>query len=265
MAGEFGEHLKREREMRGVSLQEIAAATRISVRFLEALENETWNTLPGGVFNRGFVRTVSRYLGLEEESLLAEYSLARGIDTPPPLSEPVPPAPKKLVSEDKSSAPKYVATAVASVLLIGGTWYAWRQFSARRLEMIAAERALPTSPLPPAAPSNIWEIAPSTVQANPVSFSAGGSVADLQLRITAKKPTSIEITSDGLQSFAGTIAAGENRNFSAKNNFIVAAQDSGAIQLQLNGQALAPMGPSGQPAKLTLSNPAPSNDSGGHD
>ncbi len=79
----FGEHLRREREMRGVSLDEIAGATRISRRFLEALEKEAWDRLPGGVFNRGFVRTVARFLGLEEESLLAEYSLAKGEGNPP--------------------------------------------------------------------------------------------------------------------------------------------------------------------------------------
>jgi cytoskeleton protein RodZ len=71
----FGEHLKREREMRGVTLEEIAAATRISPRFLEALENEQWDRLPGGAFNRGFIRSVARFLGLDEESMVAEYAL----------------------------------------------------------------------------------------------------------------------------------------------------------------------------------------------
>ncbi|HEV2305364.1 MAG TPA: RodZ domain-containing protein [Candidatus Acidoferrales bacterium] len=71
----FGEHLKREREMRGVSLEEISAATRISVRFLEALENEQWERLPGGIFNRGFIRSVARFLGLDEDGLVAEYAL----------------------------------------------------------------------------------------------------------------------------------------------------------------------------------------------
>ncbi len=71
----FGEHLKREREMRGVSLEEISAATRISVRFLEALENEHWAQLPGGIFNRGFIRSVARFLGMDEEGLVAEYAL----------------------------------------------------------------------------------------------------------------------------------------------------------------------------------------------
>lgn len=71
----FGEHLKREREMRGVSLEEISAATRISVRFLEALENEHWAQLPGGIFNRGFIRSIARFLGMDEEGLVAEYAL----------------------------------------------------------------------------------------------------------------------------------------------------------------------------------------------
>jgi len=71
----FGDRLKREREMRGVTIEEVAAATRISPRFLEALENEQWDRLPGGAFNRGFIRSVARYLGLDEESMVAEYAL----------------------------------------------------------------------------------------------------------------------------------------------------------------------------------------------
>src|SRR5271163_1448775 len=71
----FGEHLKREREMRGVSLEEISAATRINTRYLDALEKARWSDLPGGAFNRGFIRSVARFLGLDEEGLIAEYSL----------------------------------------------------------------------------------------------------------------------------------------------------------------------------------------------
>src|ERR1700721_1863461 len=74
----FGESLKREREMRGVTLDEISGATRIATRFLKAIETEQWDQLPGGVFNRGFVRAVARYLGLDEENIVAEYTLAVG-------------------------------------------------------------------------------------------------------------------------------------------------------------------------------------------
>src|SRR5271156_2353340 len=76
--GTFGERLKREREMREVTLNEVTQATRIGPRFLDALENEDWAKLPGGVFNRGFVRAIAKFLGLDEEGLLAEYDMAHG-------------------------------------------------------------------------------------------------------------------------------------------------------------------------------------------
>src|SRR5258708_13309754 len=91
--GNFGERLKHERELREVSPNEIVVATRISLRFLEALENEDWDKLPGGVFNRGFLRAIARFLGLDEEKLLAEYDLAPG-DQPPESSPPRHPTPK---------------------------------------------------------------------------------------------------------------------------------------------------------------------------
>jgi hypothetical protein len=88
----FGESLKREREMRGVTLDEISAATRISTRFLQAIEGEQWDQLPGGVFNRGFVRAVARYLGLDEENIVAEYTLAVGDRQTVPVWTGSPPA-----------------------------------------------------------------------------------------------------------------------------------------------------------------------------
>jgi cytoskeletal protein RodZ len=127
--GNFGERLKRERELREVTLQEITSATRIGTRFLEALENEDWTRLPGGVFNRGFVRAIARYLGLDEEGLLAEYDLAHGTKVPPAEERP---------EERIPSPPKWVPAAIVLgvvVLLAGliaGGVYAWRYFAARR-------------------------------------------------------------------------------------------------------------------------------------
>ena len=56
----FGEKLRREREMRGVTLEEIAESTKIGTRSLRALEQEDFEKLPGGIFNKGFVRAYSR-------------------------------------------------------------------------------------------------------------------------------------------------------------------------------------------------------------
>ena len=69
--GSFGERLKREREMRGVSLDDIAEATKIGTRLLRALEDEQFELLPGGIFNKGFVRAYAKYLGLNEDEAVS--------------------------------------------------------------------------------------------------------------------------------------------------------------------------------------------------
>ena len=73
----FGEDLRREREIRGISLKEIADATKISKRFLEALERNDHKTLPAPVFTRGFVREYARYVGLNAEEMVNRYRRAR--------------------------------------------------------------------------------------------------------------------------------------------------------------------------------------------
>ena len=74
--GEFGDRLRRERELRGITLQEISESTKISKKSLEALENEEFEELPGGVFNRGFVRSYAKYVGLNPDEAIADYLTA---------------------------------------------------------------------------------------------------------------------------------------------------------------------------------------------
>ena len=74
----FGENLKKERETRGISLQEISDHTRIGVRQLKAIEEEHLELLPGGIFNKSFVRQYARYLGLDEERIVSEYQETLG-------------------------------------------------------------------------------------------------------------------------------------------------------------------------------------------
>ncbi len=76
--GSFGEKLKREREMRAITLEEIAEATKIGTRSLRALEEEHFDQLPGGIFNKGFVRAYAKFLGIDEEQAVADYMTANG-------------------------------------------------------------------------------------------------------------------------------------------------------------------------------------------
>ena len=74
----LGETFRREREARGVSLEEISKETRIGVRLLRAIESGEFDRLPGGIFNKSFVRQYARYLGLDEETAVREYQQALG-------------------------------------------------------------------------------------------------------------------------------------------------------------------------------------------
>jgi cytoskeletal protein RodZ len=69
----FGDEFRRERELREISLREVAEATKISLRHLEALEQNSFESLPGGVFNRGFVRAYAEFIGIDPEAMVNAY------------------------------------------------------------------------------------------------------------------------------------------------------------------------------------------------
>jgi cytoskeletal protein RodZ len=69
----FGEELRRQRELRQVSLEEIADSTKVNLRFLEALERNDFDALPGGLFTRGFIRAYATYVGLDPEATVSAY------------------------------------------------------------------------------------------------------------------------------------------------------------------------------------------------
>ena len=82
----FGEKLKLEREKRKITLEQISASTKIGTRMLQALEEDKFDQLPGGIFNKGFVRAYARFVGLDEDQAVAEYLEASG-DAPPVSTE----------------------------------------------------------------------------------------------------------------------------------------------------------------------------------
>ena len=72
----FGEELRRERESRGIALAAITDETKISSRYLTALEAEKFDDLPGGVINKGIVRSYARVVGLDTEAWVDRFMSA---------------------------------------------------------------------------------------------------------------------------------------------------------------------------------------------
>jgi len=73
----FGNWLRRQRELREISLREIADVTKISIRYLEALEQDRFDVLPAPVFAKGFLREYARYVGLDPDEVVNSYLTAQ--------------------------------------------------------------------------------------------------------------------------------------------------------------------------------------------
>lgn len=234
--GNFGERLKRERDLREVSMDELSKSTRISSRFLQALENEDWGKLPGGVFGHGFVRSIARYLGLDEEALLSEYDSARAEKFPPPrLEERIPPPPKWVPA----------AAVAAFLLFVIGLFfagrYAWRRFTAHRAAKPAVNSAVGS------------QSKPSSASSSSAASSESSSDIPLELSVSTSAATRVRILADDKLLLDSDLPAGKTLHFTAKQRFDVSAADSSAVLLQLNGKPMAPLGPPGASGKMVYS------------
>jgi transcriptional regulator with XRE-family HTH domain len=231
----FGEHLRREREMRGVSLDEIAAATRISTRFLEAIETEQWDQLPGGVFNRGFIRSIARFLGLDEDSLVAEYALGTASGA---HAHVVAQRPHKMPRNWRPAA----AVVVAIALIIVGGVVGYHRYGAGMAARLQARFLTARA----GARTGFSGDEPVTQGASPAM------PASLALRIQAAKPASVKVIADGKVVFDDTVQPNDVSQFDAHDSFEITSSESSALLLELNGQTVPPIGAPGQPGSVTL-------------
>jgi cytoskeleton protein RodZ len=264
----FGEHLKREREMRGVSLEEVSAATRISTRFLEAIEAEKWDLLPGGVFNRGFIRSVARFLGLDEDSMVAEYALETrgrvdvGVVPDPPMEMP------------RNWKPVLVA-AIAVSLMLASAAFVYARYGGQISARLHRKAATAAPAIASASNDANSAVAPSSavvpdgaVQntgANSTAAGGGNATGDpLELKVQASKAAIVTIVADGKTVFTGTIDVGEPKQFEARDALEITASDSSAVILELNGQPVPAFGQPGLPGSVKLTRnelKAPAGDS----
>jgi cytoskeleton protein RodZ len=122
MALTLGEKLRQAREERGISISEVAEQTRISPLYLKSIEKDDYKPLPGGIFNKGFLRSYARYIGFDEEEALADYAELMAENEP--LDEDGPRAYRPEVLTDdraaRSLAPSIIVAAIVFLLIIGG-------------------------------------------------------------------------------------------------------------------------------------------------
>ena len=198
--GSFGERLRREREMRGVSLDDIAESTKIGTRLLRALEEEHFELLPGGIFNKGFVRAYARYLGLNEDQAVTDYLAAAGESSPDPrvIAEQNSGRIDRTGLDTGNNRPAGFPIIPVLILLLviaagAGGWQIYQERQRERLAKEEATRAASVSPSPPAsttpdlsAPTNS---APPSVQPGENAATTAGASNPVAGEVAKAAPT----------------------------------------------------------------------------
>jgi cytoskeletal protein RodZ len=284
----FGDSLRREREMRGVSLEEISDSTKINVRFLKALEEDRFDQIPGGVFIRSFIRAYAGYLGLEVEPIISEYQQAAQATGEIDVSRL---AANRPLAERSRPGAQVLVSVFAVALLVAG--YLLFRYSQQRgglettKEMAPAIAAPPSSAAPnastgsaassgsnsSAAPAPLVSAdgpaaaggATTAENAPPGAASAGGAAQDeaantipalgegdlvLQVKTTDKVWLSVE--ADGKTLLQQSVAPNTVRLFRAHDSFDVRTGNAYGTSLTLNRQALGPLGRPGEFRQLHL-------------
>lgn len=245
----FGEELRREREIRGISLKEISDATKISKRFLEAIERNDHRTLPAPVFTRGFVREYARYLGLNVDELVTRYNygaagddrieqsahLERLVELQTTGREPLP---KKGIPPPYARIDRNVYILLLIVVALAGlTWWALKHKRAIRDEIAGVTSRPGPAPRLRANP-----------KLKPMATETAPSVPDtMRLVIDVTDDSWVTLDADGKTVINDELRHGEHRIVEAKNSFHFRTVGNAAgLKLELNDVSLPPLGRDGQ-------------------
>src|SRR5271169_1059817 len=193
----FGDSLRRERELRGVSLREIADETKISIRFLQALEQDRIDVLPGGIFRRTFVRQYARYLGLDAERLVAEFLYAHEEPAPPRSAES---------SRVGRRLPLGTLATVGGLAILG-----FFSFTKSRTPVHHAVDALRVSATPRVPP--LEHVYPASPSAAEVKLSGP---ENLVLTLSARESCWVAVQADGQTVLNRVLSGGETQTLEAQ-------------------------------------------------
>ena len=261
--GDFGSKLREARERRGISLRQIANATKISVVPLEALERNDVSRLPGGIFSRAFLRAYAIEVGLDPELTIQEFIAQFPHDS---VTAGHPVAARAVedhqaVESDRQMATTFLRLIAVSIPIVGAVLYFTMRGPATvpaavdtSAPVTASEQAPPPqastevpAALPPSSALGGNPDAAETTTANPDVLSVG---------LLATRECWLSVTVDGARVVERLFQAGERTSVDVRQELIITAGDAAAITLTLNGADAKPLGGDGQvvTAKLNPSN-----------
>jgi cytoskeleton protein RodZ len=273
--------------MRGISLDEIVASTKIGTRLLRALENEQFDLLPGGIFNKSYVRAYAKCVGMDEEEAVAAYMEAA--NEAPPDNRVI--AHQASFHGDRIPEPTgfpIVPVLILLVVIVGGIagWKVYRDHvrdrEVRAITSDQAPAANTTTPdagnsapqTPPAStatpPANAGETAqrPAPVSGEPVTkpaqspsastTSAATGTADaaagpaFEVVIRPKDSAWVSVKSDGKFVVRGIIRPPDVKTIRATSQVVFWTGNAGAVEVSFNGKSVPLPGDANQEGVLVF-------------
>ncbi|MEK6759429.1 MAG: RodZ domain-containing protein [Deltaproteobacteria bacterium] len=268
-----GEYLRRERELRRVSLTKIFEVTRVPVKALEALEADNYENLPHPTFVKGYIKSYCKALGLDENDAVLRYEIYLRENAPDkPEAHKVKGAlHRKLVIPDderlsflrlsRSARTYLIYGAVGIVLILAGyLFFSGDPDTVAPEPQAALEQSAPPAPAlqssePPQTEAGTasTEVKVSVDDASvPPSGQAGLSAGRHTLSVTAREVAWIKIRIDGKEATEVILKAGESFSWDAAETFSLLVGNAGGIDMVYDGAKLPPLGKSGESVSIRL-------------
>jgi cytoskeleton protein RodZ len=231
--GSFGEWLRRQRELREINLRDIADRTKISLRYLEAMEADRFDLLPAPIFAKGFLREYARYVGLSPDEVINHYLAVQQAEQPEEKEDtlirrsrpkPVDPGQPPVRRTWSYGLVLTLAGLILLALVAVAAWLADK----RRDEPVIEQQAPPIA-APPPAPA---------VQATTPPPPVEEPRAPLEVTLDFTKDCWVEAVTDGKNRFSELRVQGESLQLEAQTSIVLTLGNAGAVEVQVNGHPL---------------------------
>ena len=267
-----GATLREERRRRQFSLEHVSSETRISSRYLDAIEGERMTDLPGIVFTRGFVRQYATFLNLPPEELLSQLPKVdvenAALPVPPPKHRKPfwnPRWNKKAIGLGVFALAAGACSAAwvyfdltpivreASTAAIAAASHARSQRNARVVTSTQQTTPVTVAQAPPIAPIAAPHPAAAEARIVPRASEAAAAVAKtVQVLLRARADAWVSVVADGKPAFSGMLRSNDSRQVSGNQLVRVMTGNAGGLEISLNGKPLEPIGPTGQVRTVRL-------------
>lgn len=252
----LGYELKQAREAKGVSLTQLAENTRIGIRFLQAIESDDFKSLPGGLFNRSFIKAYARAVGIDEDEAVVAYQKQTG-DGPANSDAQLNNIPTYTVPrEEEVNFVPYIIGAVVAVVLFLGCWALYRHFNAPGQQTSQPPTAPAPAPSTPTTPTTVPPVlsggAPPPAPAPTTATPPTSAPLVLEL-VAANDDCYVKVDPDGKIEKGLVLKMGQNQTFEATEQMLVRVGKVASVTAKLNGKEITLESPTGNREDFKIS------------